>query len=363
MIKNFSDFSDDFIFESLINESILYFSPIFKDKLTRLSDRSEIASMLLNAEGKDLSSDITFIDMSDQIGYLTFLPMDKAMIKIRRFFPNAKDADLNNRYLPDSNTHLYNRDVSDNKRVGIYHSNNNIIKIGKFAKKVIDSIDPNNKFNNSDIEEFVNDLKSITVSTEEFKIVSGDDIKMSYQGTNYLTYAGTLGNSCMTDKNYFKLYTSNPESIRMLILSENNRIVARAIIWKLYKFESNSNITPEYFMDRVYFIKDHYKNMMEKYAIDNGWAYKSTSYSQKDVMIGEEEYAADMVVKIKKGDYSPYPYLDTFCRYDEDNGFLYNDSNSGKSIRGHLLRSTEGGLIKTKFKPSILTKFKDWWNK
>ena len=44
MIKKFNYFSDDFLFESLINESILYFSPVFKSKLQGLPN-SEIAKI------------------------------------------------------------------------------------------------------------------------------------------------------------------------------------------------------------------------------------------------------------------------------------------------------------------------------
>lgn len=168
----------------------------------------------------------------------------------------------------------------------------------------------------------------------------------------------------MTDKDYFDIYAKNPNSCQMLVMKENGKIVARALVWKLHKISITGVDKPEYFMDRIYFIRDYQKNMMEKYANDKGWAYKSDSYSLTDILFNSNFYFdVNMVVKINPGEYLPYPYLDTFSRYDADNGLLYNDTNHGRKVRGHLLRMTEGGYSRSRFEPTILTKFKDWWNK
>lgn len=54
-------------------------------------------------------------------------------------------------------------------------------------------------------------------------------------------------------------------------------------------------------------------------------------------------YETKMKVKIKPKNYLRYPYMDTFGRYDERSGTLYNDTN--KSLGGHILRRTDGSIL------------------
>lgn len=71
-MKSFLDFKSDFLFESAINESVLYLSPNFISALNMID--SDISSELLNLDRKDIKSDITFGDVGD-VGYATFKPM------------------------------------------------------------------------------------------------------------------------------------------------------------------------------------------------------------------------------------------------------------------------------------------------
>jgi hypothetical protein len=73
-----------------------------------------------------------------------------------------------------------------------------------------------------------------------FEIVEGDEIAKWYRYENYAENKGTLGNSCMRDKrdSFFEIYTKNPEVCRMLILKEDDKILGRALIWKLNSFKS-----------------------------------------------------------------------------------------------------------------------------
>ena len=66
MIKKFNEHNDytDLLLEKMINESVLYFSEVLRDRLTILSGSSEIAKKLLELEGTDVHSDVTFVDLS-----------------------------------------------------------------------------------------------------------------------------------------------------------------------------------------------------------------------------------------------------------------------------------------------------------
>ncbi len=70
-IKKYSEL----VLESLLNESVLYFSPPLRDKL-KLMD-SDISKRLLELEGTDVKSDVTFVDIVDDSdgALVSFMPM------------------------------------------------------------------------------------------------------------------------------------------------------------------------------------------------------------------------------------------------------------------------------------------------
>jgi hypothetical protein len=82
MIKSFSEFNN----ESL-NESVLYYAPPFREQLQILKKGgSDIASKLLDLEMEDLPTNITFVNSAEDVGYLTFHPMAKAIEKIKKTY-------------------------------------------------------------------------------------------------------------------------------------------------------------------------------------------------------------------------------------------------------------------------------------
>lgn len=131
MIKNFNDFSDDIIFESLINESIIYFSPRMRDHLSRTNN--EISKKLLEIEGTDLKNvDITFID-TDEEGDVSFITMANAMRLIKDKYPQATNADL---------------DVSGNKDIAdvVFHNDINTLRAGRTSGDLFNCLKRNNSF-------------------------------------------------------------------------------------------------------------------------------------------------------------------------------------------------------------------------
>jgi len=79
MIFKYKRFLDDKLFENLINESVIYFSPDFRKSLNRINS-NQIAKDLLEIEAENIKPDITFID-KDKEGYLSFSTMKNAWKK------------------------------------------------------------------------------------------------------------------------------------------------------------------------------------------------------------------------------------------------------------------------------------------
>jgi hypothetical protein len=199
----------------------------------------------------------------------------------------------------------------------------------------------------------VNDIKSIQDDMKEkIELVSGDEISKWYKSENCYS-GGSLGSSCMVDKNYFDLYTKNPESVNLLIMKSGNKIVARALVWKIHSCDPDLGFT--YYMDRVYTNRDHQEKVMFSFAEKHGWAYrKSGGVYERDIIYqGKEWPVVKMSTKIKKLKYESYPYMDTFSRYDYVTGLLWNDMEKNKKTRGHILTSTQGDFRKGSYRGAI----------
>jgi len=211
MIKSFNEFNK-------IDESVLYYAPPFRQQLEILKkDGSDIASKLLELEMEDLPTDITFVNSAEDVGYLTFHPMAKAIEKIKKTYPpgdgDSEDTlDIQNK--PNKKYHdtIYNNEINGRTYMSIYTGNKNAIKIGKFIKKVLSAT------TDAQIEEFVNELKAVQDNLKEkIELVSGEEIAKWYKSENCYS-GGSLGNSCMVDKNFFDIYIQNPESVNLLII-------------------------------------------------------------------------------------------------------------------------------------------------
>lgn len=147
--------------------------------------------------------------------------------------------------------------------------------------------------------------------------------------------------------NYFKIYKENKDIVRLVILTINGGLLGRALVWKLNSL--SPKIGAEYYMDRIYTIDDYQVNKFINFAKENGWSYKLHPQSAGFYGIVYKDVTYDnvnMTVKVKPGNYGNYPYMDTFSRYDDKKGILYNDVN--KKLGGHILKSTQGS-----YEPSI----------
>lgn len=339
MIKSFNEFNR-------IDESVLYYAPPFRQQLEILKKGgSDVASKLLDLEMEDLPTDITFVNSAEDVGYLTFHPMAKAIEKIRKTYsPSEHDGkdqlDIQNNPNKSYHDNVYNNEVNGRTYLSIYTGNKNAIKIGKFIKKVLPTT------TDAQIEEFVNELKAVQDNLKEkIEMVSGDDIAKWYKSENCYP-GGSLGNSCMKDKDYFDIYTQNPETVNLLIMKSGDKIVARALVWKIKTVSPQLGFT--YYMDRVYSVRDHQVKVMMAFAEKQGWAYRNLGgVSERGVIYqGKKHDDVKMSVQIKKLKYEKYPYMDTFSRYDYVTGELWNDMDKNQRTRGHILTSTQGDFSK-----------------
>jgi len=340
MIKSFSEFNN----ESL-NESVLYYAPPFRQQLEILKKSgSDVASKLLELEMEDLPTDITFVNSSEDVGYLTFHPMAKAIEKIKKTYsPGDDDSEdpLDIQANPNKKYHdtIYNNEVNGRTYLSIYTGNKNAIKIGKFIKKVLPAT------TNEQIEDFVNELKAVQDNLKEkIEMVSGDEIAKWYKSENCHS-GGSLSNSCMLNKDFFDIYTQNPENVNLLIMKSGDKIVARALVWRVKTVSPQLGFT--YYMDRVYSVRDHQVKVMMAFAEKQGWACRIPGgVYERGIIYQGKEHRVKMSVQIKKLKYEKYPYMDTFSRYDYVTGELWNDMDKNKRTRGHILTSTQGDFSK-----------------
>lgn len=319
---------NDFLLENLINESILYYSPKVRDIISRIE--SPISDELKKLEKTDTPKDVTFIDL-DKEGYISFTTMKSA----EKHLLNSYDTSVVNDIIKVGNINV---DSFWDNKFDVYTKSRNPIKIGKFINSLLPG-----KFTTVDVEDFVNKFKAaVDNSAERFELVEGDAIDKWYNYKNYKSVSGTLGSSCMADsEEIFGIYTENPDVCKLLVLFEDNKVIGRALVWKL---ESIDKTNTEYFMDRQYTIKQSDVEKFREYAKEKGWAYKefNSHSSLKGIVYEGNNYKVDMQVKVKVKDYETYPYMDTFKAYNRNTGILMNSEEDLPSKGWYILDSTSG---------------------
>jgi len=333
---------------------MLYLSPKFRDKLSTIKD-NEIVDSIMSVQLTDVKPDITFVDITDKEGFISFTQINKADRLVRQQHanvdvingkygtPTAGNQDRRDDITNKQVDFLYDNDTKNSSpiRTGLFTKGRNEMKIGKFVSKLFPG-----KFNDKEIEEFVNKFKSIqSIPEEVFDLVSGNEIVYWYNCENYLEDSGTLGSSCMSDMydSTFEIYVDNPDYCRLLILKDikSDKILGRALVWKVKVLDSAYRDI-EYFMDRIYTIKDSDVYKFIDFADEKGWAYKTyQNYSShKNITYNGKDFTSDMRVELGASDYYEYPYMDTFAEFDVNSGNLYNNNNQEHG--GHILNGTSG---------------------
>lgn len=191
-------------------------------------------------------------------------------------------------------------------------------KPGKFLTKLFPDI------KSSEIGNFVDYLNALRLKQDvesklDFNIIEGLDICYYYNENNYVkkdiarslksfndknksdSAPDTLNKSCMRhDENglAIEFYSKFPDQINLAILTENNKLRARCLLW-------NADDGSKYY-DRVYYLKTSDYDQMVNTLIKEG--YKNCSCSNR------EKYDYSIEVTISKTKYETVtkcPYLDT----------------------------------------------------
>jgi len=205
------------------------------------------------------------------------------------------------------------------------------IRFGKWLQAVLN--DSFVFFKTSDIEYCVNLFKS-TVDCLNYDLIltDGGDIKDYYDGEYYESGEGSLQNSCMKYKKcrYFLNIYSENNNVKILVMLNKitKKVIGRALIWTNVNIRDNNNLVAENitFMDRIYYTKDHQRELFISYAKQNGMAYKSNQNNDilGEIIFNNKKIREPLIyVKIEQYKFDYYPYLDTLC-YVNENGFLSN---------------------------------------
>lgn len=182
-------------------------------------------------------------------------------------------------------------------------------------------------FSATDIDRFYNRYRPEIDANEKeqkrFEVVHGEDIRYWYLGTRWESAFG----SCMQGSNaqkFFDLYCNNPERVGLLIYySEKNRntIMGRGLVWNNLTKPSGDTLEDRNLytlLDRVYYINSNPQipATFHKYAMDNGWIYKS---GEQFLMNGVRK-TISVATRLKPVDYQYYPYVDTMYYYTPGTG-------------------------------------------
>jgi hypothetical protein len=205
------------------------------------------------------------------------------------------------------------------------------MKVGRFVKGYFGE-----KFSDSEIENFVNQWKSLDENST-FEIWEGSDIKRGYSSkfyhfNDYDNGYNPLMNSCMNDKRYVNFYQYCPSVKLLVLLDSESSILGRALLWI---DEGGRKI-----MDRVYFVydKDYFKFV--RWANENDYYYKKGNTGQVKFIKGSKEEVIKTKVKIMNVFMHPdeeYPYMDTFSYFQEEWAYNYQP----KGTFWHLI-NTDG---------------------
>ncbi|MCB1712589.1 MAG: hypothetical protein KDH96_09010 [Candidatus Riesia sp.] len=270
-------------------------------------------------------SDISYIDRARETDMVTFTMADRVI------------DDIDERGLE------YNSKEIFNVRPG-WTENRQRLKIGRLIRKLTDD-----RFSAKEIEDFVNRFKSISkkdVDGLKWKRVHGSELNYWYYNENYVRGGGTLNRSCLRKSNknhYINFLSGNPNKIRMLLLlNENNKLLARALMWKL------TEPVGRIYMDRIYSRFDEDVNLFTESAVKNGWLYKSKQTYGGDVNVidgrnGEEKWVKMVVDGFEKLNFAGYPYMDTFQYYDPIKKIITNDVKMFNNNKILKLNKTNGG--------------------
>jgi len=272
------------------------------DILIKISSKGSIvAKEIINSYNKGHKLEISFIDVTDNDDFLSYITSFKA-------------------------SHILDKFRSIGREIEGYDfcwiNNRQDQRISRLINRLF-----KNKFDQKQIEEFVNDYKVAFKADhifDSFELVQGEDIKKYYyEDYSSKNTTGQLQRSCMRYsqcRKFFNILIDNPTKFKMLILKQDDDFIyGRANIWYLDQPEG------AIYMDRIYTTYDWQIKVFIDYAIKNNFIYKSKQiYGGSIIPVikdGKKEKLV-MSVNLKPKSYDYYPYIDTLQFYNPKTGLL-----------------------------------------
>jgi hypothetical protein len=189
-----------------------------------------------------------------------------------------------------------------------YRGKEQEVKLGRTLQKILISIEPEIILGYPDFGDFLSYIEGGLLPTDEYVLVSGDDIAKYYDtASTNLVDGSTLFKSCMKgkDPNTFNLYTKNSDVISLLVHLDGGKVSTRALVWKL---DGQGDV--DYFVDRIYSNDDPLTKIVgiEKF-IESKFPGKKYAIKQRD-----ENWIDGVNIKLflKNLDFTLYPYVDSF---------------------------------------------------
>lgn len=159
-MKKYSQFLEDYLLESLISESVVYLSTPLRQALKRMG-QNPIAQEILKLFGKSIQNDVTLLDLSPNDGFLSFSNMRKT----KEFFISKGEEEVAN-FLDNEQVFFTRASGQVYQALGLPDSDQSGLEVWRNARsearigKIVNKLVPG-KFNQAQIEEFVNKFRAI----------------------------------------------------------------------------------------------------------------------------------------------------------------------------------------------------------
>ena len=321
MIKKYSLFLEGLLTKK--QEVPYYFSERLRDLFLRIYGMDiPMSGLLLSSENNSrVKDDITFIDITDKDDTISF-------IQVNRLSRMKDEEEMDLEYWCSS-LWIDTKSTLDSKA---WKEQRTEMGVGRFFTRFYQkSSEPiNDKVKEVLVNAYKSSYKSIKNSDTRFELVKGEDIRKWYLEDRYEMSKGQLSSSCMRYErcqSYLDIYVKNPDVCSLLILhgDDSQKIVGRALVWKLSKPKGGS------YLDRIYTHLDADKNLF----ID--WAKKN------DIKNSHFSGVGDIEVQLGNQSYSEFPYMDTFKCYNNSTHILSSDEDHLEEKEWWELQDTSGG--------------------
>ena len=192
------------------------------------------------------------------------------------------------------------------------------IKLGKILR----GLDP--QISDLEIEKKVKIWQSYYIEPD---VEVMDDVEEVYNLPH--SPSGTIRTSCMRSKGKYYSYLKRDleESLKVAVIKEGDELVARALLW--YDVE-DSECNQYNVLDRIYYSKEKYLEVLKKWASNNNFYHKlEQTYTNCEEFVAPTGEIVELNLKIPHyvdvNEY--YPFLDTFRWSDGE--YLYNNNDDG----------------------------------